>query len=250
MKKLLALVNLIVFAGMIYLNYLGGTGSINGISTGDVSGLYPNLFTPSGITFSIWSIIYLFNLAFIVHQLIKAFRFPDEFNLKLNQGFFGICLINGTWVLAWHHLALGYSLLLMFILLGLLIATYTQSRTKAYSNRYFTEYVNFSIYLGWISVASIANSAIYLSQIGVSSEGNLAAILTIVTITVAVLLGLFFLFKQNNPWYVLVIIWASFGIYLARSVDSTAGASLVKVAAIAAMVIMSLALAYRRWVKV
>ena len=57
MKKLLALSNLIIFGGMIYLNFLGGTGALYGVSTGDVSGLYPTLFTPAGFTFSIWSVI-------------------------------------------------------------------------------------------------------------------------------------------------------------------------------------------------
>jgi hypothetical protein len=246
MKKPLAIANLIVFGGMIYMNFLGGTGAINDISTGEVSGLYPTLFTPAGVTFSIWSVIYLFNLAFVVHQLIKAFRFPENFDNKLNQGFFFICITNAAWIVAWHRLAVGYALFLMFILLVFLIATYWQSRKPKYTSEFLTEYVNFSIYLGWISVATIANSAIYITAMGVRYDGTLAAILTLAVLAVAVLLGLFFLFKQHNPWYTLVILWASVGIYLARSADLSDGAGSVKIGAIGAVIILVSALAYHR----
>lgn len=245
MKKLLALGNLILFGGMIYLNYLGGSGSLYGNATGEVSGFYPTLFTPAGITFSIWSIIYSFNLAFVIHQLFKAFRFPGNFNIKLNGGFFFVCLVNAGWVLAWHQLAVGASLILMILILGGLIYCYLQSRTSERSNKYYTEYVNFSIYLGWISVASIANVAIYITQMGVGYDGNKAAIFTLATILVAVSLGLFFIYKQGNPWYAIVILWASIGIYLARNVDVSAGADMVKVGAIAAIVILFGGLVYK-----
>ena len=246
MKKLLAVANLIVFVGMIYMNFLGGSGAINEISTVEVSGLYPTLFTPAGVTFSIWSVIYLFNLAFVVHQLIKAFRFPENFDKKLNQGFFFICITNATWVVAWHRLAVGYALFLMLILLVFLIATYWRSRKPKYTSEFLTEYVNFSIYLGWISVATIANAAIYLTELGVRYDGTWASLLTLCVLAVAVLLGLFFLFKQQNLWYTLVILWASFGIYWARSIDMSEGAELVEGGAIVAIIILLSALVYHR----
>ena len=254
MKKGLAIVNILVFGGMLYLNYLGGAGKINNISTGEVSGLYPNLFTPAGFTFSIWGIIYLLNLSFIIHQVYKAFRLPENFDVRLNQGFFFISITNAVWIIAWHRLAVGYSLFLMFMLLIFLLGSYWQARRPKYRSEYITEFINFSVYLGWISVASIANTTIFLTSIGVANQGSLATILTLLVIAVAVGLALYFILKQQNVWYALVIFWASYGIYAARETElrmssSQAvpdGTGTVKIAAIAAAFIIFAGLVYFR----
>lgn len=249
MNKILAIVNLLLFGGMLYLNYLGGVGELNDVSTGEVSGVYPNLFTPAGFTFAIWSIIYLFNIAFVIYQLMKAFSTDAYYNTKLNIGFFLICLINSAWLVAWHHNALGVSMLLMILLLGLLIFSYQQSRTSALTFSYVTEYITFSIYLGWISVATIANSAIYLTYIGFTPDAILAATFAILVIVVALFLALYFLFKQSNPWFPLVILWASYGIYSARAIDPAVGAPMVKIAAMITIVILVGSIAYKRLLK-
>ena len=254
MKRVLAVVNILVFAGMIYLNYLGGAGKINGISTGEVSGLYPTLFTPAGFTFSIWGIIYLFNLAFLVHQTFKAFYLQENYDSRLNQGFFFITVTNAVWIVAWHRLAIGYSLFLMFVLLLFLIATYWQSTRPKYNSEYVTEFMNFSIYLGWISVATIANTAIFLTTVGVAPYGQTAAILTVVIIAVALVLALYFILGQNNLWYALVILWASYGIYAARDqvifqangAEVPEGTGLVKMTALIGVFIVFAGLVYYR----
>ena len=249
MKKILAILNLTIFIGMLYLNYLGGIGELNGVSTGEVSGIYPNLFTPAGLTFAIWSVVYLFNFAFVIYQLRKSFGSERYFNNNMNIGFLLICVTNAAWLLAWHHSALGYSMVLMIVLLGLLIYTYQQSRTSSITWDYFMEYVTFSIYLGWISVATIANATIYLTQNGVSINGEIPAVITIIVIGVALLLAFYFLFREDNLWYPLVILWASYGIYSARAVDAAAGADLVKLGAIAAMVILAGAMGYKKIIR-
>ena len=254
MKKILAVVNLIVFSGMLYLNYLGGAGKINGIGTGEVSGMYPTLFTPAGFTFSIWGIIYLFNLSFVFHQLYKAFKLPENFDPRLNQGFFFISVTNAVWILAWHRLAIGYSLFLMLMLLVFLIATYWQSTRPKYRTEYITEYVNFSVYLGWISVATIANIAIFLTTVGVAPYGSIAAMLTVLVILVAIGLAIYFILGQSNIWYALVILWASYGIYAARDsaimsndiVTAPEGTTTVKMIAIIGTFIIFAGLVYYR----
>ena len=243
---------------MLYLNYLGGAGKINGLSTGEVSALYPTLFTPAGLTFSIWGVIYLFNLAFLIHQVYKAFYLEENFDPRLNQGFFFICITNSVWIVAWHRLAIGYALFLIILLLVFLIATYWQSTRPRYKSEYFTEYVNFSIYLGWLSVATIANSAIYLTTVGVSAYGQSAGILTLVMIAIAIALAIFFILGQSNYWYALVILWASYGIYAARdqaimNADVGGvpdGTSLVKMVALGGVIIIFATLVYYRLISV
>ena len=254
MKRVLAIVNILIFSGMIYLNYLGGTGQINDLNTGEVSGLYPTLFTPAGFTFSIWGIIYLFNLAFLIHQTYKAFYLQENYDSRLNQGFFFISVTNAVWIVAWHRLAVGYSLFLMVVLLLFLIATYWQSTRPKYNSEYVTEYMNFSIYLGWISVATIANTAIFLTTRGVAPYGQTAGILTVFVIAVAVALALYFILGQSNLWYALVILWASYGIYAARDqviyqANGAAvpeGTELVKMVAIGAVFVVFAGLVYYR----
>ena len=254
MKRVLAIVNILVFSGMLYLNYLGGVGKINGLNTGEVSAMYPNLFTPAGFTFSIWGVIYLFNLAFIIHQTYKAFYLPENFDPRLNQGFFFISVTNGTWLVAWHRLAVGYSLFLMLVLLFFLLATYWQSTRPKYNTEYITEYINFSIYLGWISVATIANVAIFLTARGVPAYGQTAGLLTVVVIAVAIGLAFYFILGQSNLWYPLVILWASYGIYAARDLEILdangavvpEGTGLVKIAALAGVFIVFAGLVYYR----
>lgn len=246
MKKLIALTNVALFAGMIYVNYLGGIGAINNIGTGEVSGLYPTLFTPAVLTFSIWGIIYLFNLFFVVYQVFKAFKLPENFDLKLNQGFFFVTITNTVWIFAWHRLAIGYSLFLMLILLVFLLVSYSRATSPKYKSEYAAEYMNFSIYLGWISVATIANVSIFLTTIGVPRAGTIAAILTLAILVAALGLALFYLFKLKNVWYPLVLLWAFYGIYVARSTDMAEGAAIVKAGAIGALIILMSGLAYYR----
>lgn len=230
--------NAAVFAGMIYLNYLGGTGQINDISTGEVSGLYPTLFTPAGITFSIWSIIYLFNLAFVIYQIYKSIKLPENLDVQLNQGFFFISVTNAVWVVAWHRLAIGYSLFLMLMLLVFLAGTYLRAKRPKYRSEYFTEYVNFSIYLGWISVATIANVAIFLTTTGFAYDGQISAVITVIMMGVATVLALYFLFYETNYWYTLVVLWALMGIFIARNVETVEGALTVSRGAMGLIVLI------------
>jgi len=253
MRRVLAVVNLFVFTGMIYINYLGGAGKINDISTGEVSALYPNLFTPAGYTFSIWGVIYLLNLAFIIHQLYKAFYLVENYDAKLNQGFFFITVTNAVWIVAWHRFALGYSLFLMLIMLVFLIATYWQALRPKYKSEYITEYVNFSVYLGWISVATIANAGIFLTTTGVEPFGLNSALLTAGVMALVIGITLFFVLVQANVWYALVILWAYVGIYIARRDELTSlqgkapeGSVLVSWVALAGCLVILATLAYHR----
>lgn len=86
----------------------------------------------------------------------------------------------------------------------------------------------FSIYLGWISVATIANIAAWLVSISWSAWGISLVTWTITMIVIATLLGATMLIKHRDIFFNLVVLWALYGIMSKRlSVDPIAFESIV-----------------------
>ena len=94
-RKIILILLPVIFLLMLYVNFLSGTGKLNGISAGEVSALYPTYFTPAGYTFTIWGVIYIFNILLVVYALVNGFKeqegFPSQTLLLL---YFIACLIN------------------------------------------------------------------------------------------------------------------------------------------------------------
>jgi len=237
MQRYIPLLNVPVLGLTLYINFLAGKGVINNISTGDVSDLYPSLFTPAGFTFAIWGIIYLLNLLFVISQVIKMIKKPEQLDQVLNGLFTLVCLTNSVWIFVWHLQYMALAWLLMLVILGLLIAAYRRTRKlKLGTTAYFFEHINFSVYLGWICVATIANTAVLLISLGASSQGMLASIVTAGTLIVAMLIGIKLVMQDGNIYLALVLIWAAYGILVARSAETMVGDTTV---AAVALVVMS-----------
>lgn len=151
-----------------------------------------------------------------------------------------------SWLFLWHHLHVSIALIVIVLYLLCTLDAFVVAQKlkedKSFAHRF--AYFNFSIYAGWLSVATIANTAVCLTTIGVPSMGTLAVTLTILVLIVAVLLGYFFLFGQNNYWYPMVLVWAFFGIYLASAQKLNEDATFVKWAALAGMVVLCLLAAF------
>ena len=217
MNRLLALASLVILGITLYINYLAGTGGINNIGTGEVSGMYPTLFTPAGFTFAIWSVIYLFNTAFVIYNVVLAFSKPEKFQQKLIGLFTLVCIVNSSWIFAWHYDQILVSVFLMLIILFLLITSFRISRQL--EGKGFGEFLaktNFGIYMGWISVATVANVSIMIAGKGANSWNNTDLVWTWVVIGVAVLLAIWIVTRFKSFAYALVIAWALYGIYSAR----------------------------------
>ena len=114
----LPLIAAILFVAMITVNVLANALPINGLDTGEVSDRYPSLFTPSGITFSIWSVIYFFLGGCVVVMWTDR---TNALILKLLPLFCASCILNISWILAWHYLLPGLSVVIMLALLFVLI---------------------------------------------------------------------------------------------------------------------------------
>jgi len=222
--KLYQILNLIGLAGVITVNYLANALPIAGKTTGELSDLYPSLFTPAGFTFSIWGLIYLLLIIFGVYQskgLFSNSNIPQNDYLKrIGPWFFISSLANMAWIFAWHHQVVWLSMLIMLVMLFSLITIYLQlgidHRIVSKNQRYFVN-MPFSVYLGWITVATIANAATLLINLHWGGFGIGQEIWTSLMISIAAILTLVILFTRKDFFYSLVIIWAFVGIIYKRS---------------------------------
>lgn len=219
--RLLSLLQIIFFAGTIAVNALANALPINGLNTGEVSALYPNLFVPAGFTFSIWGIIYLLLLIYIIVSTMILVKQEKEDSAYMHVSaiaplFVVSCILNVAWILAWHHLQTVLSLIIMLWLLRTLIGIYMKmQKTRAsITGVYFLSlYIPFVVYLAWICVATIANSAALLVNIQWNAFGIEEWIWSCAMIIVAFLLSAGFAFWRGELSFALVIAWACFGIY-------------------------------------
>ena len=126
--RTLAILNLLGGTGVLAVNALANALPINGLNTGEVSRFYPNLFVPAGFTFSIWSIIYLLMLGFMAISVKWMWNAPTLrpglLAIEISPLFLVTCILNSGWILVWHHLMVGISVLIMLGFLTTLIITY------------------------------------------------------------------------------------------------------------------------------
>ena len=203
---------LLFFGAMVYMNYLANSLPMNGKTTGQLSDVYPNLFVPSGITFTIWGIIYLLLAVYCVVQYLPASK---EMAIKIGWLFIISCLFNGLWIVAWHYQKLPISLLIMMGLLISLILINLQLRDLPMG----VLKAAFGIYLGWICIATIANVTTLLVNTGWGGMGFSQEAWTIIMIAVGTLIVSLTVMRIDNPFIGLSVVWAFTGIILKRSVD-------------------------------
>ena len=236
---LLKYINLLAFGLMIYMNYLANALPINNKTTGQISAEYPNLFAPAGITFSIWGVIYLLLLVFVVMQ----FREQNKTIIQAIGWTFVISsLLNALWILAWHYQQLPLSVL---IILGMLAALIIINLRLMEFGPGLTQ-AAFGIYLGWICIAVIANITAMLVNFNWGGWGVSHEAWTIVMIVAGAALTGLAVFKLDNPFIGLAVIWAFAGIILKRTADFP---SIVTAAAagIAVMSLITLYVFYRQF---
>jgi hypothetical protein len=226
-SKILIICNLIAFITTLIVNTLSNSLPLNGKTPGQLSDLYPNLFVPAGLTFSIWGIIYTWLLIFIIWQVSALFNAKHMKNIapiidKLSWSFVITCILNIAWLFAWHWQFLFISVIIMLTLLLSLIRLNNQMDTGIYkinSSEKWLIHAPFGIYLGWISVATIANITAILVSIRWNrwglSEGNWAFIM----IFAGFLIASSVVRIKNNVFYGLAVIWALYGIMLKRGTE-------------------------------
>jgi benzodiazapine receptor len=227
--RTLAILNLLSFAGVIAVNTMANVLPINGMNTGEISALYPNRFVPAGFTFGIWSVIYGLMAGFTVLSVKWLWNVPDSPLGRMFQDisplFIATCILNAAWIFVWHHLMVGLSVAIMLAFLLLLVRIHQRlqgHRSVLKGTASVFVYTFFTVYLGWISVATIANVTAWLVSVdwkglGIAPEGW-----SMTMMATAILLGILFIRFSRDHAYAWVIAWALFGIHGSQSAGSYA----------------------------
>ncbi|HOD92935.1 MAG TPA: tryptophan-rich sensory protein [Clostridia bacterium] len=206
------------FVVMVIINAIANIIPINNITTGEVSDSYPNLFAPSGVTFSIWGVIYLLLTLYCLYQFgifQKKAVLDTPLYYRVGTLFIISSVTNAAWIFAWHYKALELSLVLMLIILIslILINSVLVKADLTVKDKTFLR-LPFSIYYGWITVATIANVTAYLVEAGWDRFGLSEVFWTIAIITSGLLIGGFTAIINKDIPYILVFIWAYTGIII------------------------------------
>lgn len=218
-KGKMLIASIVVFATyllMVTVNALANILPINGIGTGEISDSYANLFAPAGLTFAIWGVIYLLLFGHCIYQLLfREKLFNNEGYKWVGFWFTFSSIINTIWIFTWHYEIIWLSLLLMLLILFSLIKINLQLRdvTSTKVEALFMK-VPFTVYFGWITVATIANVTTFLVSIGWNGFGISEAIWTTAIIIVGAIIGALAILYYRSLSYGAVIIWAYIGIII------------------------------------
>lgn len=234
--KITRILNLLTLLLTITVNGLANTLPINNKLTGEISDSFNALFTPAGYVFAIWGVIYLVLTVFAVYQILPGQKDNKRID-RIGPWFIIANLANAAWIFAWHYLQFALSLAIMLVLLVSLLVIYTRLeigiKSVSPKERWLVD-VPFGIYLGWISVATIANVSSVLIDLGWNGFGIFAEIWTVAMIVIAVVLGIMMTWRRQEIAYPLVLVWAIYGI----NQNKTGNALVHTTALIAAIVLL------------
>jgi hypothetical protein len=242
----LKLLNLLFFAATIAVNALANILPFNGITTGEVSDKFRTLFAPAPVTFAIWGLIYLLLGIFVIYQMgwtSQGKRMAANVVSDVGALFLIASAANMAWIYFWHYQEMALTLLFMVVLLFSLMGIYLKlndSRHERSGILTLMVDVPFRIYLGWVSVATIANVSAFLVSIEWTGLGLAPEIWTVIVIAVAALLGILFLYRYSDYFYNLVLIWAFAGIILQHRNYWQNAYTMIIYAAAAAIVVLVL----------
>lgn len=206
--------NIAAFLLAIAVNVMANAIPLGGQNTGEISARYPSLFTPAGFTFGIWSLIYLGLLVFVIWQALPAQR--NHPKLRATGTLFKLsCVANALWILVWHYHLLFASVAVMLALLFTLVAIYRRlaivDADAGQIERAVLQWP-FSLYTGWISVATIANISAVQNGMGWDDVGFSAVAWTLAKLALAGVVGVSVLAWRRDLVFGAVVAWAAYGI--------------------------------------
>jgi len=215
MKDILRQISVVLtILATIVVNVLANALPINGQNTGAISDRFQVYFVPAGYVFAIWGVIYIGLIAFAIFQALPSQRE----NPRLRAAGWWIALgglANIAWIFLWHYEQFPLTLIAMLVLLGTLIIIYlgldigrsTVSKVETWAAR-----VPFSIYLGWITVATVANVTSLLYFLNWDGFGIAPEVWMWIVLAVVLVIAALMNFSRRDIAYTAVILWALAGI--------------------------------------
>jgi hypothetical protein len=225
------------YLAMIAMNVLANVLPINGRTTGAVSDAYPNLFAPAGLTFAIWGVIYLLLGAHLLYQLgvfhgtdadlrvagtSPVGGLPRRAAMERVGVLFSVSsLVNVAWILSWHYdfILLSTVLLATMLVLLILITRTIHGEELSSRDRMFVR-LPFSVYFGWLTVATIANITVWLVSVRWDGFGLAASTWATAIIAVGAAIGTAVIVRDRDIAYGIVLIWAYLGIWIKHTSSS------------------------------
>jgi len=207
-------INVLALVGTIVVNALASILPLNGKTTGEISDQFKVYFVPAGYVFSIWGLIYLALLAFAIYQALPSQR--DNPRLAGIGYYFALsCVANGAWIFLWHYGVMDWTIVVMLSLLFILMAIYLRlgiGRRRVAPVEKWLVHIPFSIYLGWITVATIANATALLDYLKWSGWGIGRETWFLIVLGAATAIATTVSLTRGDIAYMLVIVWAFAGI--------------------------------------
>lgn len=237
--KSLAISNTLCFILHVCLAYMTQFKMINSLDVGEVSGRYETLFTPASLSFAIWGVIYTSLAILCLYHVIMAFKHNREHPanidlLKINGLFIFNNLAAAGWLIAWTNEHILLSLVLMLVQLLCLASIHSRlkivDRSREAGSLICTQWP-LSIYLGWITVATLLSVNSYLVSTGWDRTGISEINWTAIMIAVTVFIALLMIFTRKNVSFGLVVIWALYGIILKHQAVNIEAYQLIMMAA-------------------
>ena len=221
MKKTLQIANIIAFIMTLYFNYASSAGVFNETTQAEISNRYQNLFTPAGYAFSIWGVIYLLLLGFVIYQSRSLFVKvrDDDFVHRIGWWFVLSCVANSLWCYLFVSDYILLSVLVIFFMLFCLLNIVIKNRMELWDAPFPVIaflWWPFVIYSGWLTVACIANVSVYLVKLNWDGFGIQPQYWTVFMIGIAVAINIIVTWTRNMREFALVGAWALIAIAVAN----------------------------------
>jgi hypothetical protein len=205
---------IVTILATLVVNGLANALPLNGLNTGQISDRFNVYFVPAGYVFSIWGLIYLGLIVFAIFQALPSQR--ENPRLRATGWWISLGgLANSVWIFFWHYEQFPLTLIAMLVLLGTLIVTYLRlgigRATVPAAETWFAR-LPFSIYLGWITVATVANVTSLLDYLKWNGFGIAPEIWMGIVLAAVLVIAALMNFTRRDIAYTAVILWALAGI--------------------------------------